>query len=221
MLAAAIRCRAGKALCLAGLVALAGAVFAADTSLVTALAGSVGIGKAAADDLQPFTRLRLGDRLTLAPGARLQLLYFDGARQEAWTGPGALEVGETSSRALHGAAPTAAKVLPAHLVRRLARMPSFGDGGLVAAPGRSRALPSASTLESLQRNYENLRRSAEAGDRNPELYLLSGLFELREFDRIDVLLRQLAEKSPGDFEIRVLRQLYARAMRDAQGEVSR
>jgi hypothetical protein len=79
-----------------------------------------------------------------------------------------------------------------------------------------RSMPTAGTLESLEKNYADLRRQAEADDRKPELYLLAGYFELREFERVEALLKRMSEKAPDDMEVRVLRGLYARAINNAK-----
>jgi pentatricopeptide repeat protein len=77
-------------------------------------------------------------------------------------------------------------------------------------------VPSGGTLESLEKNYAELRQKTDAADRNPELYLLAGYFELREFERVERLLRQMSEKSPNDAELRMLNALYARAIGNAR-----
>ena len=77
-------------------------------------------------------------------------------------------------------------------------------------------MPSGGTLESIERNYADLRQKADPGDRNPELYLLSGYFELREYERLERLLAQLGEKAPNDLELRTLKALYARAINNAR-----
>lgn len=203
--------------CWVGLFLLSAAAWAAEVGLVTSLTGKALLQeeKAAATELKPFVKLRAGDRLTLEGGARLQLVYFDGGRQELWQGAGRLEVGAGASRVLQGGLQPEAKTLPAILVKQLSKTPS-PDSNVKAGMVRMRSLPSGSTLESVERNYAELRKQAEASDRNPELYLLAGYFDLREFERVERLLGQMDEKSPNDPELRTLRSLYARAIGNAR-----
>lgn len=187
-------------------LALAGGAFGAEVGLVTSVSGEVRLSAAR---LAPFVRLHAGERIALADGARLQLVYFDGGRQESWHGEAAVQIGERASIA--AAPPAQVRVLPPVLARQLAATPA-ADGRSAAGAVRLRALPVAGTLASLEKSYAELRAQSEPQDRNPELYLLAGYFELREFDKLDALLRQLGEKSPGDRELSVLTALYRRAV---------
>lgn len=195
----------------------AGGVAAAEVGLVTAVAGKVRLQeeKAAASELKAFVKLREGDRLTLDAASRLQLVFFDGGRQETWKGSGALEVGTTSSKVVKGNPQSEVRTLPPILVKQLIKTPS-PDGNVKAGMIRMRSMPSGGTLESIEKNYAELRKQAEAADRNPELYLLAGYFELREFDRIETVLKQLGDKAPGDPEVKLLGALYQRAINDAK-----
>lgn len=199
------------------IVFVATGVWGAEVGLVTAVSGSVRLQeeKAAVIALRPFVKVRAGDRLTLEGPSRLQLVYFDGGRQETWQGTGQLEVGAVASTAAKGGLQPEVKTLPAILVKQLSKTPS-PDGNVKAGMIRMRSIPAGNTLESLERNYADLRRQAETADRNPELYLLAGYFELREFDRVDGLLRQLGETSPGDREVKALTALYKRAMNNVR-----
>lgn len=191
--------------------------WSAEVGLVTAVSGSVRLQeeKAAESALKSFVKLRAGDWLTLEGGARLQMVYFDGGRQETWQGAGQLEVGTVASTSIKGGLQPEVKTLPAILVRQLPKTPS-PDGNIKAGMIRMRSMPSGGTLESIEKNYADLRKQAEAADRNPELYLLAGYFELREYGKVDALLRQLGEKSPGDHEVKALTALYKRAINNAR-----
>ncbi len=192
-------------------------VRAAEVGLVTLVDGNVRLQeeKAAGSPLKPFIKLRPGDLLALGAAARLQIVYFDGGRQETWQGAGRLEIGTQASAAVAGGLEPQVKVLPAILVKQLSKTPA-ADGNVKAGMVRMRSMPGAGTLESLERHYAELKKTAEAGDRNPELYLLSGYFELHEYDRLDALLREMGEKSPEDFEVKTLSSLYKRAMANAR-----
>lgn len=199
------------------LLLLSAAASAVEVGLVTAVSGGVTLQeeKSAASELKPFVKLREGDRLTLQGASRLQVVFFDGGRQETWQGAGALEVGSVSSRALKGGVQAEVRTLPAILVRQLSKTPA-PDGSVKAGMIRMRSISPAGTLESVEKNYADLRRQADAGDRSPELYLLASYLELREFDKLEGFLGQLRDKSPADAQLAALNVLYARAISNAK-----
>lgn len=206
-----------KAWWMVGLVFLSAGAWGAEVGLVTAVSGNVKLqeDKAAASELKSFVKLRAGDRLTMEGAARLQMVYFEGGRQETWRGAGQLEVGSGASKAIKGDLQPEVKKLPAILVKQLSKTPS-PDGNVKAGMVRMRSMPSGGTLESVEKNYADLRKQADPADRNPELYLLASYFELREFDKVETLLKQLGEKSPDDQEVKVLASLYKRAIGNAK-----
>lgn len=199
------------------LVLLSMGASAAEVALVTAASGNVKLqeGKAAASELKPFIKVREGDRLLMEGASRLQVVYFEGGRQETWSGRGALEVGSVSSKAIKGTMQPEIKTLPAILVKQLAKTPAQ-DGNVKTGMIRMRSMPPYDRLETVEKNYDEMRKQAVAGDLNPELYLLASYFELREFDKLEALLRQLNEKTSETQELAALNMLYARAIRDAK-----
>lgn len=203
--------------CALAMLLLPLAAWSAEVGLVTALSGRVLLqqDRAVATELKPFARLRTGDRLMLEGASQFHLVYFGSGREEVWKGVGQLEVGSGASRVVKGSLQPEARVLPPLVVRQIAKTPSeHVSAG--ADQGRMRSMPAAGTLESIEKHYAELRRQAGTDDRNPELYLLAGYFELREFDRVEALLKRMDEKAPGDMEVRVLRTLYVRAISNAK-----
>lgn len=202
--------------CWLGLFLLSATAWGAEVGLVTALSGKAMLQEEkAAAELRPFVKLRPGDRLVLEAATRLQLVYFEGGRQETWQGAGQLEIGSGASKVVKGGLQPEVKTLPAILVKQLSKTPS-PDGNVKAGMVRMRSMPSGGTLESVEKNYADLRKQTDSGDRNPELYLLASYFELREYDKVDALLLQLGEKSPGDQEVKVLAALYKRAINNVR-----
>ena len=199
------------------LMMVSAAASAVEVGLVTAVSGTVTLQeeKSAASELKPFVKLREGDRLTLRGVSRLQVVFFDGGRQETWQGAGALEVGSVSSKAVKGGVQAEIKTLPAILVKQLSKTPS-PDGSVKTGMIRMRSMPVVGTPESVEGNYASLRQQAEASDRSPELYLLASYLELREFEKLEGVLRQLQEKNPGDAQVAALNSLYSRAISNAK-----
>jgi len=190
---------------------------AAEVGLITAVSGNVKLQeeKSAASELKPFVKVRERDQLMMEGSSRLQVVYFEGGRQETWQGPVVLEVGNGSSKTLQGSLHPEVKTLPAILVKQLSKTPS-PDGSVKSGMIRMRSIPPYEKLETVEKNYEEMRKQADAKDRNPELYLLASYLELREFDKLENLLRRLNEQGSGDQDLAALNMLYTRAVSEAK-----
>lgn len=164
--------------------------------------------------VESFVKLKDGDKLTLENGARLQLVYFETGRQETWSGAGRLEIAAREARASGLPAPDV-KSLPLVMARQLARTPALdgqGRGGVT----RLRAVPNPDALARLEDSYHDLKTRAAANDLGPEAYLLSGLFEMRELDRVERVLGDLQQDRPRNPEAALLISLYRKAVKNAR-----
>ena len=192
-------------------------VLAVEVGLVTAVSGNVKWQeqKSAASELKPFVKVREGDQLTMAGAARVQLVYFESGRQETWQGAGVLEVGASSSKTVKGSQQPEVKVLPTILVKQLAKTPA-SDGNVKTGMIRLRSM--APPIESVERDYAEMRKQADSTDRNPELFLLASYFERGEYARLEALLGKMNEEKPGDPEILALNGLYSNAISAAKAK---
>ena len=195
---------------------------AAEVGLVTAVSGRVKLqeGKTAASELKPFVKVRAGDRLLLDEASKLQVVYFEEGRQETWLGPVSFEIGNASSQTLTGGAQPEIKTLPAILVKQLAKTPS-PDANVKAGMIRMRSITQHDNLASIEKSYDEMRKLADAGDRNPELFLLASYFEMSEFDRLEALLRKLDDQAPRDAQLAALNALYLSAINDVKSAQKR
>lgn len=213
-----------KYLLMAGwlLVALgASPVLAGTPAMVLNAAGDVvvdAVGKAG--KVEPFSRLLEGDRVKLAGGSRLTLVYAGSGRQEIWSGPGVIAAGQEQSAIVSGQPDLQARQLPRQVALQMARTPqldSTGKTGMV----RMRAIGTPEALASLEQKYQDMRSQAAPEDRNPEIYFLAGLFEQGAHERLGQELSRLREAYPGDESIQVLAKLYARAIGNARQAAKR
>jgi len=190
-------------------------VLAVEVGLVTAVSGNVKWQeqKSAASELKPFVKVRDGDQLTMDGAARLQLVYFESGRQETWQGSGVLEVGTSSSKTVKGSQQPEVKVLPAILVKQLSKTPA-SDGNVKTGMIRLRSM--APPIESVERDYAEMRKQADSTDRNPELFLLASYFERGEYAKLEALLGKMNEEKPGDPDILALNGLYSNAVSSAK-----
>jgi hypothetical protein len=189
-------------------------VWAAEVALVMSVQGKVLKREGATPvPLDAYARLNSGERLSLEKDARLRVAYFENGRHETWAGPGELELTAHGGVASGLDAP-AVKSLPLTVARQLARTPLAEGDGRKATRTRSVAAPDA--LARLEATYQELRGRAGADDMEPEAYLLSALFELRELDRVEKLLAELKQDRPGNPEAALLVALYRKAVRNSR-----
>lgn len=188
--------------------------------LITALEGAANRGSANGPQaLQSFTRLKTGDLVALERGARMKLVYLANGRQEGWEGSGRLEIGATESKSWGLKEPRVTQ-LPAVLVAQIAKTPAVDSQGR-AGMTRLRAIASADAIAKIDKTYRQLRAEAEQDDLNPEMYLLSGLLEIRALDRVEQTIEELRNSRPADPQAKLLVALYQRSLRNAREISSR
>lgn len=187
----------------------------ADVAMVTLIQGQVSRGTPQGPQpVQAFTKLRHGDLMIIDRGAQLQIVYFDSGRQETWTGGGRLEVARADSTPF-GLAPPAVKILPAVVVKQIAKTPALDSQGR-AGMLRLRAVGPVGDLAAVEASYEKLRGATESSDLSPELYLFSALFEMRQYDRLEKALANLQQIHPANPSVPVLVATYGKALRNAR-----
>ncbi len=192
-----------------------GQVQAAEVALVMSVQGTVlRLDGAKQVPIEAFVKLKSGDRLQLDNATRLQLVYFKTGRQETWSGSGNLVMAAKESQAEGLPAPQV-KTLPLVMVKQLARTPALdsqGRGGVT----RLRSIPTEDAIAKLDTTYRELKSSGNGDDLGPEMYLLSGLYELRQLDRVEALLGELQREQPKNLEASLLVSLYKKAVRNVR-----
>ncbi len=163
----------------------------ADAGMITQLSGEVSITTAGSTQAAvPFFKVSTGDKLTLGNGARVQMVYFGNGRQEVWSGGGQVEVGSLDSKST---LKPAVSQLPTLVVNQLAKTPAAGQQGKTGMI-RVRSLANPDASAHLDKQYKELKASAAADDTTPEVFLLSGLLEIKEFSRAKEVLADLDGK---------------------------
>lgn len=201
--------------CISLMVLGCGQVWAAEVALVMSVQGRVTrLAEAVPVTVEAFVKLKEGDRLSLEKDGRLQVVYFENGRQETWSGPGRLEMTVHEGKASGLPAPVV-KSLPLVMARQLARTPALdsqGRGGVT----RLRSMPSQDALTKLEDAYQELKGRAGSDDLGPEMYLLSGLFEMRQLDRVERVLGDLQQERPKHPEAALLISLYKKAVKNVR-----
>lgn len=198
-------------------LSLATAPSLADTVLVTALQGEVtleasGVAKA---PLEPFVRLREGDKLGVPAGGKVNLVYVGKARQETWQGAGSIVVGESESKPVSGKPQVQVRSIPPEAAKQMNKTPSTAPDGRVGMM-RMRGIPPADAVTRLENEYKQLREQTPADDLLPEVMLLAGLYDLRQYDRIEAELKRIDSAYPGHSTVAALQSLYGRALAQAR-----
>lgn len=199
-----------------GLMLLAGGqAWAAEVALVMSVQGRV-LRQATPAPLavETFVKLNEGDRLNLAQGSKLQLVYFESGRQETWSGPGSLDLTPRQGKPNGMAAPEL-KQQPLTLTKQLARTPAL-DGQSRGGVTRLRAMQNPEAVARLESGYRELWSTAAAADLGPEMYLLAGLLDMRELDRVEKVLDRLQRDGPKNEQAALLVSLYRKAVKQAR-----
>jgi hypothetical protein len=166
--------------------AQAGFALTVDVGMLTQMDGKVEIveGKSGKRPAMAFLKVALGDRLVLGKDARVQIVYFETSRQELWKGAGDVEIGNGEGRS--SSLQPEARKLPPLVARQLVKTPvsgRHGKAGMVTV----RSLAS-DTVESLEKQYAEFRSAVVEGDTTPEIFLLTGLLEMKEYERAQTVL---------------------------------
>jgi len=163
-----------------------------DEGLLTKLDGKVEIvaGKTGRQPATAYRKVAIGDRLLLGKDARVQIAYFETSRHEAWKGKGEVDIrkGEGRSSSLK---PVVTK-LPPLVARQLVKTPASGEHvkiGMVTVRSIS-----SDTVESLEKQYREYRDAAAPEDTTPEVFLLTGLLEMMEYEQAQTVLEGLRKK---------------------------
>jgi hypothetical protein len=172
--------------------AMAG-VATAQVAMLTQVTGDVRVsGKDGGRAAVPFLKVAEGDALTLSDEARVQMVYLTSGRQEIWKGAGSVEVGQQASRSA-SLTPEASQ-LPPLVLKQLAKTPAVGQHGKTGMV-MLRSLDDLGAEDQLEKDYADYRATAAPGDTTPEVFLLSGLLDLQDYDRARKVIEDLKPKA--------------------------
>jgi hypothetical protein len=167
-------------------------VASAQVAMLTQVTGEVKVsGKEGARPAVPFLKVNEGDTLTLAGAARVQMVYLQSGRQEVWKGAGPVEIGGQEGRS--GSLKPETSQLPALILRQLAKTPAVGQHGKTGMV-MLRSVDDLDAQDHLDEDYAKFRASAAQDDTTPEVFLLSALLDLGEYDRARKFLEDLKKK---------------------------
>lgn len=195
-----------------------------DVGIVAHVSGEVSYyagAQAGAGRPGPFMEIREGDRFELPAGAQLRIVYFEGGRQETWSGPASVVAGSLRSALLQGAAPKVSH-LPDGVQRKIAQAPELieiarlGRTAPAAAPRPQRLTPQQQAeVREARDTYRKLRAAASAEDILPELFLYSVLQDHLLYAQMRPVVNEMVKRQPGS-EVVALMLDYVRAKTGAE-----
>lgn len=185
----------------------------ADVGLIEFVSGDVSFTPAAGSSniVQAFMKVREGDRFAVPAGAQLRIVFYEGARQERWTGPARLRANKETGELLSGKA-AEVTMLPIGVQQRIARFPdliqfakhegtSIG-GSIVRARGVNRE--QQETMRAARATYAQMRNEMPADDITPELYLYAVMYEFLLYDEMKPLVAEMRRKQPENGDLKAL-----------------
>jgi len=215
-----------RTLGLAAILAAASAFAADDVGLINQLNGDVSYTSGGGSSkAKAFMKVREGDKFSVPAGAQLRIVYFQGGRQEAYSGPASLTAGTQASQQQSGAQPQIT-TLPAGVPQKIAQTPELvqiarlGRSGGVAVRGAQqqvqRLSPQAQAeVRQARQTYEQMRKSSAADDIVPELYLYSVLQDHLLYDDMKVLVADMQKRQPKNADVAVMAE-YVKAKTEAK-----
>ena len=187
----------------------AGAFAQADIGIVNLVKGNVTLSPQSGVPVavKPFIKVREGDRFDLPAGSEVRLVYFEGARQERWSGPSSFRAARLRGSALSGA-PAEVSALPASVPQRIAHVPELMQnarlGGIQVRSAQAVRRVQDNAVTEAHATYEQLRKELPADDITPELYLFSALNEYQLYEDMAPVVDEMLRKQPQSDDVKSL-----------------
>jgi hypothetical protein len=184
----------------------------ADVGLVNLVSGEVTFAPQSGPParVQAFMKVRDGDRIDVAAGAQVRIVFFEGARQELWVGPASFRSRTSAAEPISGRA-TETVNLPVGVPQRMARVPELIQyaklGGIQVRSltrQQQESLEQQSTLANARAVYEKMRQEMPATDITPELYFYSALYEFLVYDEMKKIVVEMRRKQPENEDVKAL-----------------
>ena len=190
---------------------IAAAHAAGDVGVINHLAGLVTVTNGAnTSKAQAYMNIHVGDRFEVPEGVVVKVAYFQGGRQEWFSGPTSFTIGTNQSIVRRGSSPQVS-VLPSGVPQKISQTPDLVQiAKLSTAPAsasaREQRLTPAQQAEVREAReiYAKLRSETPPDDITPELYLYSVLQDHRLYGDMKVVVADMAKRQPGNRDVGAL-----------------
>jgi len=194
-----------------------------DVALVTKITGEVSYGSEGGPlkPAQTFMKIRQGDQFKVPKDGALQFVFFANGRQETWSGPSNLVIGDAAGQATGEKEPLPKPeviVLPAKATRRLVDAAPLSGASLrytgaiqtmapqttspLGKPVQPLTAAAQIDLKEAKKTYHQMLKKASADDVTPELYYLSVLADYGQTAEMAEVVAAMAAKRPGDAAVK-------------------
>ena len=196
----------------AALALAAPAAFAAgDVGVVNHLAGLATVTNGAnTAKAQAYMNIHQGDLFEVPEGVVVKVAYFQGGRQEWFSGPVSFTIGASQSIVRRGSSPQVS-VLPSGVSQKISQTPDLVQIAKLgtAASGQSardqRLTPQQQAeVREAREIYARLRIDTPPDDITPELYLYSVLQDHLLYAEMKGVVAEMAKRQPGNRDVGVL-----------------
>ena len=140
-------------------------------------------------------------------------MYFQGGRQESYTGPATFTAGTQQSTQHTGAQPQVS-TLPSGVPQKISQTPELiqiaklGRSGGVAVRGSAvapRLTPQQQAeVRQAKQTYDQLRQASSADDITPELYLYSVLQDHLLYNDMKTVVSEMQKRQPANPDVAVM-----------------
>ena len=152
--------------------------------------------------------IHVGDQFEVPEGVVVKVAYFQGGRQEWFSGPTSFTIGPLQSVVRRGTSPQVS-VLPSGVPQKISQTPDLvqiaklGTGPAFAREQRLTPQQQAEVRQARE-IYAKLRAETPADDITPELYLYSVLQDHLLYGEMKMVVAEMAKRQPGNRDVGVL-----------------
>lgn len=182
---------------------------AGDVGVINHLAGLVTVTNGVnTSKAQAYMNIHVGDQFEVPEGVVVKVAYFQGGRQEWFSGPTSFTIGPLQSVVRRGSSPQVS-VLPSGVPQKISQTPDLvqiaklGTGPAFAREQRLTPQQQAEVRQARE-IYAKLRAETPADDITPELYLYSVLQDHLLYGEMKMVVAEMAKRQPGNRDVGVL-----------------
>ena len=184
---------------------------AGDVGVINHLAGLVTVTNGVnTSRAQAYMNIHVGDQFEVPEGVVVKVAYFQGGRQEWFSGPTSFTIGPLQSVVRRGSSPQVS-VLPSGVPQKISQTQDLVQiaklGTIAGSPSaREQRLTPQQQAEVRQAReiYTKLRADTPADDITPELYLYSVLQDHLLYGEMKMVVAEMAKRQPGNRDVGVL-----------------
>lgn len=185
---------------------------AADVGVINHLAGLVTVtNDVGTSRAHAYMNIHEGDRFDVPEGVVVKVAYFQGGRQETFSGPVSFTIGALQSKVRRGSDPRVT-TLPSGVSQKISQTPELVQIAKLGTSGKAQPSTRESRLTPQQQAevrqaraiYAKLRAETPPDDITPELYLYTVLQDQLLYNEMRGVVAEMARRQPFNHDVAVL-----------------